>query len=227
MSAEARNASADPRQGDRRGIDRRRVDRRSPPPPWRRPWALVAYGVVGTLVLVGLISLATRDDESPDATGPLVTGPADPTPVAVAPAPAATPAPAAVTDAYGAAGFERLLLRGTTAAGAHVRAELFCAAPTRWEARADLAEPAVEALAGPDRRVPAAECKWGHENEPRREDFLLLVPPDLAAAFAAAPVTRDDFVERRRVHAEVEWIGQSPALLDRRAGVLRAVLPPR
>ena len=224
--SEARNASAEPRQGDRRGLERRKDDRRAPPPAWRRPWALVAYGVAGTLLLVGLISLASGDEESPAASGPLVTGPADPTPAANAPAPAASPS-ATTADAYGSAGFERLLLRGTAATGSRVRAELYCAAPTRWEARADIAEPQVEALSGPDSRVPAAECKWGREQDPRREDFLLLVPPDLAAAFAAAPVTRDDFVERRYVHAEVEWIGQSPALLDRRAGVLRAVLPPR
>lgn len=223
MSAETRNASADPRQGDRRGGNRRQVDRRAPPPRWRRPWALVAYGIVGTLVVVGLASLAVPDDQ-PAVEGPLVTGPADPSsPAAVAPPPAA----GARDEAYGSAGFERLMLRGTAAAGTRVRTELFCAAPTRFEARTENAEPSVEALAGPDRRVPAAECKWGAEDDARREDFLLLVPPDMAAAFAAAPVIRDDFVQRRRIHAEVEWIGQSASLLDRRGGVLRAVLPAR
>jgi hypothetical protein len=223
MSAEARNASADPRQGDRRGPNRRKTDRRTPPPPWRRPWALVAYGVAGTLLVVGLMWAAGSDEGGPAVEGPLVTGPADP-----GPAPAATPAPgAAASDAYGAAGFERLLLRGAAAAGTRVRTEIFCEAPSPVEARTENAEPQVDALAGPDRRIPAAECKWGPSGDARREDFLLLVPPDMAAAFSSAPTTRDDFVQRRRIHAEVEWIGQSPALLDRRAGVLRAVLPPR
>jgi hypothetical protein len=83
-------------------------------------------------------------------------------------------------------------------------------------------EAAVAALAA-NGRVPAAECKWGSANDPRREDFVLLVPPDLADRFASTPVVTDQFQRRRRISAEVEWLGRSEALALRPAGVFRGL----
>lgn len=212
------------RRGDRRGGDRRRVERRSPPPWWRTPWALVGYGVLGALLLVWTVSSIGGDDDSPPVTGTLQ-------PAAPAPAPASGPvsaAPAApARDAYGAAGFEQMVVRGEQAVGKRVHTELFCEAPRPVAARRlDPPAPAVEALMDPQSQVPAAECLWGAQSDPRREEFVLLVPPELADDFAAAPLVNDNFIRRRRIRADVEWLGRSPALALRIAGVLRGVNPP-
>src|SRR5688500_16915080 len=98
-----------PRAGDRRGNERRRVERRSPPPPWRRPWALVAYGVVGTLALVMLLNGGGDDEPAPrdetlvekQAEGSTQVAPANPQAASAGP-----------EDAYGTAGFERLVVEG-------------------------------------------------------------------------------------------------------------------
>ena len=39
-----------------------------------------------------------------------------------------------------------------------------------------------------------------------------------------SPVVQDNFVERRRVTAEVEWVGRSEALALRTAGVFRGLV---
>lgn len=205
-----------PRTGDRRSGDRRRVDRRAPPPLWRRSWALVFYGVLGALLGVFLVA-EMREEEPPAAE----IAAAPPVAVEAPPAPAAPP-----EEAFTTADFERLVIRGREAEGRRVLAELYCAAPSSMALREQAPlEPAVAALRGPQGRVTAAECKWGPRGDERRQDFLLLVPPELADDFAAAPVTTDDFVRRRRIRAEVEWIGRSEALFLRTAGVLRRVLP--
>lgn len=212
------------RRGDRRGNDRRRLERRAPPPWWRTPWALVGYGVLGALLLVLTVSAIGEDDRPPPVAGTLE--PAAPAPVAAGEPVAAAPVGPA-RDAYGAAGFEQMVVLGEQAVGKRVRTELFCESPRPVAARQlDPAEPAVEALMDPQSQVPAAECLWGAQSDTRREEFVLLVPPELADDFAAAPVVTDNFIRRRRVRADVEWLGRSPALALRIAGVLRGVNPP-
>jgi hypothetical protein len=211
----------DRRGTDRRGVERRRGDRRAPPPPWRRPWALVAYGVAGTLLAVFLVNaaLGDGDDEVPkDET--FVAAP----PAAPVAAPAA-PASAAPQPALGTEDFERLSIEGDAARGRVVQAQLFCdaPAPVALASNADTVEAAVAALVDADRRVPGAVCKWGRRDDPRREDFLLLVPPALAAQFSSAPVVMDGYVRRRHLVAEVEWLGKSNALALRTAGVFRGL----
>ncbi|HEX2190996.1 MAG TPA: hypothetical protein VHG51_18955 [Longimicrobiaceae bacterium] len=217
------------RTGDRRGVDRRsddrrRTDRRTPPPPWRRPWALVTYGVLGALAVV-LLWNALAGDDGPATQGAVVE--ARPAPPAVDP----TPPPAASEpsqDAFRTADFERLVIEGESARGRRVRTELYCASPDPVALRQGIpnAERAIVALRDSTGRVPGADCKWGARGDERRQDFLLLVPPGLADEFAAAPLTTDAFVRRRRLLAEVEWIGRSEILSLRTVGVLRRVLTP-
>lgn len=208
--------------GDRRGADRRRVERRAPPPVWRRPWALVSYGVLGALAAVLLVSGLSGDDEE-DLPDEVVTAPPAQPPTAE-PSPQAAAAPP--VEAFGAADFERLVIEGEAARGRRVRAQLYCDAPSPVALRpsAPRVESAVAELADAEGRVVGAACKWGARDDERRQDFLLLVPPALADEFAAAPVATDDFVRRRRILAEVEWVGRSDALALRTAGVLRRVL---
>ena len=86
----------------------------------------------------------------------------------------------------------------------------------------DTVEAGVASLVDPQTRsVPAAECKWGAQDDPRRQDFLLLVPPNLAADFASQPVVMDGYFRRRRVVAKVEWIGKSRALALQTVGIFR------
>ena len=110
--------------------------------------------------------------------------------------------------------------------GRLVRAQLFCDAPTQVALMAgvDTVESAIAPLV--DRaaqRVPAAECKWGQQDDARREDFLLLVPPDLAAEFGSQPVTLDGYIRRRKLLAQVEWIGRSRALSLQTVGIFRGL----
>lgn len=207
------------RSGDRRGNDRRRQERRTPVPAWRSPWALVAYGVLGTLLLVLLIGGLGDDDEpladAADPAGVLVRRPTPPPPTGVP------------EDGYTAADYERLLAEGDAADGRLVRAELFCEAIRTISVRRNEAvRPEVLALADTAGRVPGAECTWGRAGV-RGEGFLLLVPPALAEQFARLPVVREGFIRRRRVIAELVWIGRSQALSLRSAGVLQQLLPDR
>ncbi|HET7321845.1 MAG TPA: hypothetical protein VFI96_05060, partial [Longimicrobiaceae bacterium] len=128
-------------------------------------------------------------------------------------------------DAYSAGDFERLLAEGPAAAGQRVRTTLYCESITLVnvvrEPETKVA-PSLAALMDADGRVPAAECSWGASaNAP---DFLLLVPANLAERFAAAPVVTLGFVKRRKVNAEVQWLGRSEALALNTAGVLDALL---
>jgi hypothetical protein len=207
------------RAGDRRGLERRRSDRRTPVPPWRRSWALVGYGVVGALLLMMLFNSLGGDEPEGPPDEKLVSRNAPPeTTVRETEAPANAP-----EDAYGGAGFARLVVQGDSAVGRIVRAEMFCEAPGNYTVvSADTVSRAVAGLIQ-EGRVPAAECKWGPAGEAQREDFLLLVPPALAGEFAATPVVTDAFVERHRVVAELEWVGRSKALALRTAGVFRGL----
>lgn len=206
-----------PRRGDRRGNDRRRVDRRAPLPLWRRPWALVAYGVVGALALVLIFGPESEEREAD--MGEVVTSSAPPAVDPTAPPAAGAPP----RDAYGVGDLERLLAEGERAVGQRVRTELYCGSmdpvALRDEERVNRS---VAALADGRGRVPASECRWGSEaNAPQ---VLLLIPPEHAGAFAAAPEVEQSFVRRRRVRAVVEWVGRSEALALRNAAVLRQVL---
>ena len=229
MAAEREGAAqergGDQRGSDRRGGDRRAVERRAPPPVWRRPWALVSYGVLGALALVLLLNGLGGDDKPRDLPSDVVdAAPAVPT---APPAQAARPTAGPPVEAFGSAGFERMVIAGPAAVGRRVRTQLYCDAPAPVALRQQVqrVEPQVAENLGPEGRVVAASCKWGARGDERREDFLLLVPPDLADDFSAQPVATDDFVRRRNILAEVEWIGRSESLSLRTAGVLRGVLP--
>jgi hypothetical protein len=215
-----------PRAGDRRGTERRRLERRAPPPMWRRPWALVSYGVVGALALVLLWNGISGDDAPPAARDEALVEkqPAGATAVA-APNPAA--AAAGPEDAYGSAGFERLVVEGEGAVGKLIRTELYCEAPQNFTVIQGHTAPRSVASLIQEGRVPAARCRWGSPEEPRREEFLLIVPPALVEQFSTAPVVQDNFVERRRVTAEVEWVGRSQTLALRTAGVFRGLIAAR
>jgi hypothetical protein len=212
------------RAGDRRGNERRRVERRAPVPVWRRPWALVSYGVAGALVLMLLLNGLGGDDEPVARDEALVekqsagaTGVDAPNPQAAAAGP---------EDANGSAGFERLVVAGDAAVGKTVRAELYCEAVQNFTVIGGHTAPRSVASLIREGVVPAARCRWGGTSEPRREELLLVVPPPLAAQFASAPVVQDNFVERRRVMAELEWVGRSEALALRTAGVFRGIVAP-
>src|SRR5688500_13836965 len=159
---------------DRRGGDRRRVERRAPPPVWRRPWALVSYGVLGALALVLLWNGVTGSDDTPGARDEQLVEkqPSGATTVA-ADNPAA--AAAAPEDAYGSAGFERLVVEGEGAVGKVVRTELYCEAPQNFTIIQGHTAPRSVAALIQEGRVPAARCRWGNPSEPRREEFLLIV----------------------------------------------------
>jgi len=210
------------RGGDRRGTDRRKTDRRTPVPPWRRPPALVAYGVLGTLALVLALRAMGGDDppaQVPSGGGEVVAAPS-PVPTKESPVQATAPEPAQTTG-----DFERLTLEGDRARGRLVVAQLWCETPVPVAVSADTIESAVAVLVDTTggQSVPGAECKWGGQDDPRRGDFILLVPPALAGEFASAPVVMDGYVRRRRLVAHVEWIGKSRALALSTVGVFKGL----
>lgn len=220
MADDGQQRQGDNRGGDRRANDRRRLERRAPPPPWRRPAAFAAYGAVGVLALVFMLRGCGGSDDTPTPTGPIA-----PAPPAIATTPS-TPQQGPVQQALRTADFERLTLEGERARGRIVQAQLYCdaPAPVSLSSSSDTVEAAIAPLV--DRaasRVPGATCLWGAQDDPRREEFLLLVPPDLAQQFTSEPVTLDGYVRRRKVVANVEWIGKSRALALQTVGIFRGI----
>jgi hypothetical protein len=205
--------------GDRRRKERRRDDRRGPVPPWRQPWAYVLYGV-GLAVTLVLVFALTRggepdpvaQDETAPGTG--VQQPRDPPP----------PDPTGEAEAARQhVDFERLLAEGSGARGRLVRVELYCGSITPVATRQiPEEESSLQALTDAEGRLPAAECKWGRRREDvQREDLMLAVPAHLVERFAQAPTVEDGFVRRRRIVADIEWVGRSEAVSLRTVGILR------
>ncbi|HEX8392071.1 MAG TPA: hypothetical protein VF665_06925 [Longimicrobium sp.] len=211
-----------PRTGERRGTDRRKTDRRDPVPFWRRPIALVGYGVLGALALVVLLGgLRGGGDDGVARDEKLSSSTAAAEP-AVEEDPVRQPA-RAPADAYGQAGYERLTVEGQASIGRLVNTELYCESPRSFTiVSGDTVRRALGDLIQ-EGMIPAAECKWGSSRDAQREDFLLIVPPRHARDFASTPVVNDAFVERHRVFAVVEWIGPTQALALRPAGIMRGI----
>ncbi len=214
--------SGDRRQADRRASDRRKGNRRAGQPPWRGPLAYAGYGVLASLLATaGLRAL----DSSPEAGA---TQAAIMEPDAGASTPAMTArtiaaASPAARDAPTLAHFEILLAEGESAVGQIVRTELYCQsiAPVAVRSTRGGQGAGLAGIIDAEGRVGGSECRWSDES--RSSDFLLVIPPDLAGAFTAMPEIEMNFVLRRRVRAQVEWLGRSDPLSRRTAGVLRAI----
>jgi hypothetical protein len=210
---EARNR----RDQDRRGGDRRR-DRRAGPVIWRTPWAYGAYGVVGVILLYFIFGTggATKQPEI---------GSGEVTETSAAPAVDTTALPAAAApprEALGTGEYEKLLAQGQTAVGQRVITQLYCEPVNSVSMSKDVpVSPSIASVADKTGNVPGAPCKWGSAAD--APDLLLLVPADLAPRFAAAPEVQQNFVRRRSVRAEVEWVGRSDAFQLREVGVLKAI----
>jgi hypothetical protein len=207
---------------ERKESDRRRKDRRSPPPWWRRPWVLVLYGIIGTLIVLGLLNRSRPPQVPIGETEVVTTGPGAPAVAVEGARPVAPP-----QDARSPADLEQLVAEGEEARGRLVFVELFCSSISQVALRnVDVVSAAVAEVRDVTNRVPAAECKWGQRAEDGpRGDVLLLVPPELATAFANAPVVDDGFVPRRHVVGTVEWVGRSEALALRNVALLRQLNP--
>jgi hypothetical protein len=205
----------DQRGGDRRRRDRRRTDRRTPLPVWRRPPALVAYGVVGAL----LVMLILRGFQSEDTDG------ADLERIALEEARTPPELPTGVAEeAFSMADYERLVADGEASVGRLVRVDLYCASMTSIGLRdVEWTHPRILDFADSEGRIAGAECRWGPDG--RTSDLVLLVPPQLSDEFAELPQVELNFVRRRHVRAEIEWLGRSDALSLRHAGVLLDIHP--
>jgi hypothetical protein len=141
------------------------------------------------------------------------------------PAVDATGTPAAkrpVLEAISVGYYARLLAEGEKAAGQRITTVLYCSSMQSVSLIAGSSiSPSMAALADTRGQVPGAECRWGASAD--APDLFLLVPPQLATDFAAAPEVEIGFMRRRRVAAEVEWIGRSEALALRIVGVLQGM----
>jgi hypothetical protein len=210
--------SGERRRADRRDMERRRDDRRTPPPPWRRPAAYVAYGVLGALVIVLLIRGVGGGDADPIARAAI----ADALNAPPEPSTATLPPVEPTRNAYTIGEYEQLQAEGQNAVGQVVRTELFCNSLTPVTVRlGEGANPSLVSLADSEGRVGGAECRWSAES--RSSDFLLVIPSGMAEEFARMPEVELNFVRRRRVPAQVEWLGRSEELSLRTAGILRGI----
>lgn len=208
-------SSGDRRGRDRRKGDRRNDERRGPIPLWRRPVAYVSYGVLGALAL--FLVLRSGDDDGPGSGAVSVEN----TALSAEPEVRAT-APAATREAFTVAQYEGLIAEGENAVGDIVRTELVCGSITAIATR-DVEGPneTLASLTDQNGRVAGAACSWSRED--RSGDFLLIIPPELAVEFARAPEVELNFVRRRIIPADVEWLGRSESLSLRTAGILRAI----
>src|SRR5690606_3845554 len=118
-----------------------------------------------------------------------------------------TVSPGAARDAYSADDLEALIAEGNDAVGQVVRTDLFCG-PISSIAVRDVEEghEALKALTSADGRIAAAECRWSREAG--SSDLTLVVPPALVEAFTGAPEEELNFVRRRRIPAQLEWLGR-------------------
>ncbi len=210
---------------DRRRGDRRSGDRRS---AWGRGagWTGIgrpaAYGAGAVIILILLVRLVTGGDEPTNAA--MISAAADAADTEAGTAPAALPATAPAREAFSVAEYEALLAEGDAAVGEIVRTELFCGPLTQVSIREDVAmHQTIRDMADAEGRVVAADCRWSRES--LSSDVLLVVPPDFATDFANAPTVEISFVTRRRVRGDIEWLGRSPELALRNAGILRRILP--
>jgi hypothetical protein len=127
-----------------------------------------------------------------------------------------------IREGRSVAEYEILLAEGEKAVGAIVRTELVCQPITQMTLRVtQTPNPALERVADGEHRVAAAECRWSDGG--RTAEFFLVIPPGLAQAFTAIPEKEMNFVPRRKVAVQVEWLGRSEALSLRTAGVLLAI----
>jgi len=205
------------RGSDRRGRERRRDDRRTPLPIWRRPAAFVAYGVVGAMLVLLLFRGRGADEADARSQAVMVERIAMEEEQAL-PVPANGPS----REAFTLAQYARLVAEGEDAVGEVVRTELYCGSISPVNVRTgERVNPALVELADAEGRVAGAECRWSREA--RSSDFLLIVPPDLAEQFAGAPEVDLNFVRRRRISADIEWLGRPEALALRNAGVLKVI----
>ncbi|HSU17635.1 hypothetical protein [Longimicrobium sp.] len=197
------------------------MERRAPPPPWRTPWAFAGYGAgVVLLLVIGLRGCGGGGDRQAGPSGPIAPAPA---PLDTSHTPRQTGRQ--VEMAMSTGDYERLTLEGDRAKGRIVKAQLYCDEVDQAALEnSDSIEAPIAAIADSvAHRVSAASCKWGAQDDPRREDFLLLVPHDLAPQFSSQPVTLDGYVRRRRLIANVEWIGKSRALALQTVGIFRGL----
>jgi hypothetical protein len=215
MADQTQEVPRERRRGDRRAGGRRRTDGAS---GWRVSKAQAAVAAVGVLVLVLLVRGLTGSDDEPE--GQAVGSELDTT----EPAPTAALArPSAIREVYTVAEFEGLLAEGDAAVGQTIRTELYCGSISQVTVRStQTVNPSIAQLAGTDGRVAAAECRWSRDS--LSSELLLVVPPNLAEDFARAPEVEINFVTRRQVPAEIEWLGRSEELSLRNAAVLRLII---
>ena len=214
MADQIQNEPRDRRKGDRRGGGRRSGDGGFP-----RPTPIQATaGVLGLILLVIIVrSFGGSEDPVPQI---IVTQPGD----SELGGPGAPAHPSAATrEIYTAAEFEGLLAEGDAAVGQTIRTELYCGSISQVTIRqVEPMNQSLAQLAGADGRVAAAECRWTRDG--LAAEMLLIVPPALAEDFARAPEIEINFVNRRRVPAEIEWLGRSGELSLRNAAILRLII---
>lgn len=211
-------------KNDRRRRDRRRTGRRQSERPWwrNRRGAII----LGGLALAGVVLLSLENRQwdptsvpsvDPDTLSPTVhyeEGTAERLDRARVDS---------IRHALAGAGFEELIAAGVTASGVVTEAPLVCDSVRRIRLLDD-EEPYPTLVAMADSgRVPAAECRWVSPGETQPAPFLLLIPAGLVSAFDSIPETAVGFVPRRRLRAEIEWIGTRRAIALRAGGILRAI----
>lgn len=205
------------RQEDRRAGNRRQDQARGPAPIWRRPAAYVAYGLLSALLFFLVVQPGQEREAEEDDTPEVAEGSRVRTPRPPGMAGSIEP----TREAFTLAQYEELVAEGQDAVGEVVRTELFCGSIMAVTTSDAGAESVLAPLKDAQGQVAGADCRWSREA--RTSDFLLVIPPDLAEEFADAPEVELDFVMRRTIPADVEWLGRTEALSLRTAGILRNI----